>query len=411
MPKPPSLKVTPDNLVRLGADRLAEILVDVAGSRPELKRRLRIELAAEKGLLSLTAEIDKRLLAFETSRGKVGWRQKPTLLREIGVLGELIVQRLAPLDRDAARSRLWRHLGSFSAVRGRMKDSDDPIPVYAAAVGGLAELATDLPPDIVSGELAAALVADPQAWVVWLPDFILPLDPQVARLTLQSVGKRTGSGWPRLIRQLADAAGDAEAFHRTYAPAAVAMPEIAAEVARRYLAAGQTDRAGEVLEAARPKPRLLSGKPEINFEWETVWIEYLAQSGQMEQAQAARWSSFERTLSVFRARSFIQPLADFDDVEAETEAFAIAAKAADFEAGLAFFMAWPQLGEAGRMIEARPDDIKIDPDLAQVWAERLSARQPRAAELLLRKTAAVAFRSRDYKTSDRLTEAADALGL
>jgi nitrogen regulatory protein PII len=62
-------KVTVENLVGLGAQRMAEILVGVAETRVDLKRRLRMELAAEQGPAALVAEVDKRLGSFETSRG------------------------------------------------------------------------------------------------------------------------------------------------------------------------------------------------------------------------------------------------------------------------------------------------------------------------------------------------------
>jgi hypothetical protein len=41
-------KVTAKNLANLGVERLAEILVAVADKRPRVKRRLRMELAAER---------------------------------------------------------------------------------------------------------------------------------------------------------------------------------------------------------------------------------------------------------------------------------------------------------------------------------------------------------------------------
>ena len=46
------------NLASLGADRLAELLMETAG--PALKRRLRMELAAEVGAADLAFELDKR---------------------------------------------------------------------------------------------------------------------------------------------------------------------------------------------------------------------------------------------------------------------------------------------------------------------------------------------------------------
>jgi len=81
-----------------------------------------------------------------------------------------------------------------------------------------------------------------------------------------------------------------------------------------------------------------------------------------------RWSSFERTLSVDRARAFIGLLDDFDDVEAESRAFALAASYADFEAALRFLMEWPSLVEAARMIQRRSDGPGAS-EAAELWAQ------------------------------------------
>src|SRR4051812_18027125 len=98
-PTPASLKkVTAENLAGLGAERLAAIVAEVAANRPELKRRLRMELAAEQGAEHLALEIDKRLASLETSRSKVSWRQRATFVRDLDGLRGLIAGRLAGLD-------------------------------------------------------------------------------------------------------------------------------------------------------------------------------------------------------------------------------------------------------------------------------------------------------------------------
>ena len=79
-------RVTAENLVNLGADRLAEILVAVADTRPEIKRRLRMELAAEQGADHLAVEIDKRLASLLTlpapGGGESGIRTHVTVSRK-----------------------------------------------------------------------------------------------------------------------------------------------------------------------------------------------------------------------------------------------------------------------------------------------------------------------------------------
>ena len=62
------------------------------------------------------------------------------------------------------------------------------------------------------------------------------------------------------------------------------------------------------------------------------------------------------------------------------------------------------------MIEARGAEAALGAETAEAWAVRLQGRQPAAAEALLRRSAAAAFKRRDFRTCDRLTEAADAVG-
>ena len=56
--------VTLDNLAALGAERLAAILVELADGDAEIKRRLRLELAAQTGSDTVATEIGKRLAAL-----------------------------------------------------------------------------------------------------------------------------------------------------------------------------------------------------------------------------------------------------------------------------------------------------------------------------------------------------------
>jgi hypothetical protein len=73
----------------------------------DLKRRLRMELAAQQGPGPLAAEIDKRLAAFETSRGRITWRAGPAFVRDLEALRVLIADRMAEHDVGAAIERLW----------------------------------------------------------------------------------------------------------------------------------------------------------------------------------------------------------------------------------------------------------------------------------------------------------------
>lgn len=409
--KSPPKKVTAENLASLGAARLADILAAVAESRPDLKRRLRMELAAQQGPEALAAQIDRRLAAFETSRGKITWRQKPAVLRDLDTLRLLIAERLGPLDRRASAERLWRFMDAARQIASRLRDHSDLDPIFARAAADLGGLVEDPADDARS--LLESLARFPLGWKAWLPALLAAAPTALARETLALVGavQPAAPGWVSLVRQLADAAGDPDRFAMTYSAQALATPSIAAQVASRLLGAGQVGRAGEVLRAAGPDAAGASLQAAVDEDWESVWIDYLEQDGRAPMAQEVRWASFARTLSPGRLRDFLKRLADFDDVEAEHRAFEIAARHPDFESGLSFLMEWPAWPEAAQMIEQRPGEAEVDPDSAQLWAAKLRGRYPAAAHRLLRSAAAAAFRRRQYKLCDDLTAEADTIEL
>jgi len=419
-PTPASLKkVTPENLAALGAERLAEILVAAAEARPELKRRLRMELAAEQGADHLAPEIDRRLASLETSRGKISWRQRPAFVRDLDGLRALIVERLAGLDRVAALNRLWTFMGVGRRVGGRLRDRDGSLAaVFDRAAQDVGRLLAGTDAARGAEGLVDALVLSPAAWAEWLPTVLAQVTPEFAEAVLRRLSERHGAvaSWLPLIRQLADAAHDPGAYQSTFTHQELLNPSAAAEVAQRMLAADRVAEAAALLEASRPVQgrdgRWTQGRgkaAEPDFDWETAWIAMLERSGRGEEAQAARWASFERTLSAARARDFTKRLADFEDVEAEDRAFAHAAGHPDFERALQFLMDWPALAEAARLIQARGGDIQVSHEAAELWAAKLRGRQPAAAHTLLRKAAAAAFRRRDFATCDRLTAEADAI--
>ena len=415
-PTTASLKrVNAENVAGLGAERLAEILIAVANRRPELKRQLRMELAATQGVDHLATEVDKRLTSLETVVAKVSWRQRPTFLRDLEALRVLISERMAGLDQSDGLDRMWRFMASARYVAPRVRDKHGELDaLFLRGAEDLGALVRSIGDARTGDALMAAMEHNPQGWRTWAPIVLLDAPAGLAASTLRSMVGMHLPGQLFLVRLLADAAGDVDAYAGTFPDDAIRDPANAAAVANRLLAAGRIDEAGSILEAAGAKAERLArgkGPAGVNVDWETSTIDYLERSGQTEAAQAARWAAFEATLSVERAKAFTARLADFDDVEAESRAFALAATHADFQRGLAFLMAWPAIAEAGRMIEARPDDIRVPIDQVDLWAPQLRRIKPRAAHLLLRKAAADAFRRREFATCDRLTLEAEAIDL
>jgi hypothetical protein len=261
--------------------------------------------------------------------------------------------------------------------------------------------------------LAVAIEDDPRRWSGWI-EHLGDLDPAVARAILDRLaasGRRVAER-PRLIRWLADEAGEVDAFIASIPAAERSEPAVGAAIATRLVVAGRVEEAAAAL--ALSDPRKQAGKRafpwkatvvdalDANPEWESAQIAVLEHTDP-DAAQTARWVSFERTLSPDRLRDIVSRLADFDDVEAMDKAFAHAARAVEMMRGLTFLMDWPALPEAARMVTARADELKGPSALFEGWASRLRARQPLAARTLLLAAAKAAARE------GRSMEAVDAL--
>lgn len=394
--KPPASakRLTAANLEGLGPEALAALLLELSDSQPALKRRLRMELSARIGAAALAEEIDKRLAMIAGSRAKISWRKRPEFILDLDVVRRMIVGKLADLDPGVAMRRLWAFLDLADGLSLRVKDPKGEVDrVFAAAAGDMAALAPRAPADIaLAGEVADMLFKGSSAWGERLGPALAGFGRPFAAAVLAELNRRIAARpafkpSARVIRAVADAAGDVDAFVETVPSTLRHDPGTAAAVGRRLLAAGRIEEALATLQAADPRNRArgLDGRPDPAAEpWYAVWIEVLEQSGETGTAHEERWATFERTLSAAQLRRYLKALPDFDDVEALDRAFEVAARFSPFSDGLAFLMDWPALPEAAAMILARRDEVAGEPgDLAQ-WAARLDARYPRAALVLLR---------------------------
>ncbi|RZJ00126.1 MAG: hypothetical protein EON90_08615 [Brevundimonas sp.] len=394
---PPKLTktISESNLVRLGADRLADLLMEAAAADPGFKRRLRLELAAEIGAPDLALELDKRLTTLATSRARISWRKRPDLLRELRGLQSLIVDRLADEDAKLGLDRLVAWFDLYVSLSARAKDPKGELArVFDEATGDLARVASKVGPDAATPILLEALSTRSTQWASFIGRGAGDLSkPLAARLLKDLTENRTIlSGKTALVvRKLADRAGDLDAWLSSLSAEDRRRPEVGPEVARRLAAAGRAPEARAALEAARGKPAErsrwggASAPPTPPDEaWHEAEIAVLDAEGQDDLATEARWRRFERTLSADALRDLISRLGDFDDVVAIDRAVAFATGYFDVMKGLAFLMAWGAHREAAEAIVSRREDLRGNFEDVPLWASRLSGRFPLAAVLLLR---------------------------
>ena len=119
-----------DNLAALGPERLAAILVELADGNAEVKRRLRLELAAQAGGDTIAAEIGKRITALRSARSFIDWQKRRDLVRDLDLQRAMIADRVAPTTAFPFRcaSDIYYAISCFPSARKSSKVASSARP-------------------------------------------------------------------------------------------------------------------------------------------------------------------------------------------------------------------------------------------------------------------------------------------
>lgn len=121
------------------------------------------------------------------------------------------------------------------------------------------------------------------------------------------------------LQEIADAQGDVDAYIAPQPEKTRKVPMVAADIANRLVAGGRAEEALKALDKVDTK-----GRADVPFEWQLARVETLDALGRGEEAQTFRWACFAQSLNDEHLRAFLRRLPDFDDLEAEENAFAYA---------------------------------------------------------------------------------------
>lgn len=410
-------RLNAQNLEALGAKQLAELLVEISVGDAAVKRRLRLALAGAQSPSEASREIRKRLAAISRSRTFVDWQNRRALVEDLQTQRRAIVDHVGAADPIEALDLMWSFMGIASSVFERCDDSSGTvIGIFHEGVNDLGRLATTAQRDAVE-------LAD-RTYQALLDNRYGQFDHLIPALggALGSVGlehlkqrfvalskaptkkpkddERRKIGWSSsgpiyedeienhhrasvihlALRDIADAQGDVDAFIAQYDARTRKVPKIAAEISRRLLGADRPEEALRIVEAAEHGR---SSWPE--FEWEDARIDALDALGRGEDAQAARWSCFERFLSDRHLREHLKRLPDFDDMEAEARALDYIEGHKDVLHAVWFLTSWPALDRAAKLVLQRPQDLDGNRyEILTPVAEALAGKRPLAAMLALR---------------------------
>jgi hypothetical protein len=406
------------NLAGLGAERLAELVLELSAGDAAAKRRLRLELASRSGGADVAAEIRKRLVTIAKARSFVDWRKIKALALDLETQRIAITTYVAPDAPAEAFDLLWRILATAPSIYERSDDGNgmisNVIAIARADLGAIGERA-NLAPSTLADRVFEGVVANDYGQFDGLiallakslgRDGLELLKAKFEKLAAQPPvrskdGERRiigyGSSGPlfedditvryhtRMVQsaltEIADALGDVDGYTLLFSAQERTNPAIASRIAERMLAVGRADDAMAALALAEPDFRKGGHWPD----WQRMWIDTLDALGRGEDAQAERWAIFERTLNADYLRAHIKRLPDFDDEEAEIRALAYVSRWANFHQALAFLINWPAHDLAAKLVIARQGELDGNHyEVLTPGAEVLEQRHPLAATLMLR---------------------------
>jgi hypothetical protein len=372
------------NLEALGAAALAELLLEVSSGSAVIQRRLRLALAAADGADGAAQEVRKRLAAIARATTFVDSRKRKALLADLQAQHQAILGPISAADPAQAFQLLVRFLELADGVLERSSDNSGAvIGVFQQALADLGELATAaaLPAETLVERASELIAANGYGQFDRLIACLAPALGERGLTQLRRFFEEQGgtdSSW--LLRQIAEALGDVDAYLALFNPSQLAMPGVAADGALHLLEAGRSQQALTILDGAAPAAATW---PQVH--WHDARIAVLDNLGRGDEAQQQRWQCFSDRLSIPHLRAFLKRLPDFEDLEAEERALQLAEQHPQPLLALDFLVQWSSLPRAARLaISHGPHWDGEAYEVLAPAAERLGDDHPLAATMLLR---------------------------
>lgn len=354
-----------DRLVALGAEKLAALILGETEVNAAFAKRAKAALTGAQGVDAVAALIDRRLAALERARGMVDWRKERAFAADLGAIVDTITGELGRNSPAQAAQRLLRFIDTHVSVFERIDDSNGRIQdVYWRAAGIIPEIVQRLSfdeRDWLPDRLLASLTKDTHGLARNISIAAAPLLPALVL-----------GAWDEALRQIeapdnavldvrqaiADARGDVEGYLalELRKPAWRQNP---LEAAERLRAAGRLDEALTWVRRERKgglafatREDIADGRIQKFHDLEKIRLEarILDEKQDRKAAQALRWAAFETSLNADLLREYLRRLEDFIEHEEQERAFAVVTASPHSYSALGFFIEWPRLDLAAKLV-------------------------------------------------------------
>lgn len=271
------------NLTALGAETLAELLLEVVKGDAARQRRVRMALAADQGPEAVAADVRKRFAQVRRGKSFISRKSQKKLAQELTDLVQLIETRIAPEAPDKAFELLWTQLQLAEGIFERTDDSwgtiGDTMRDAMEAIGRLADR-LDAAPETLADDVFDALTED--GYGVF-DNVIHALAPALGSTGLTVLKTRAEAArdapltaadlaqydyisnraeresrarqWRNrtleiILQDVADQQGDVDTWLAQYTPEQLTLHTIAPAAATRLLEAGRAEEALSLIEKA-----------------------------------------------------------------------------------------------------------------------------------------------------------------
>lgn len=394
MARPKILNV--QTLSKLGAKRLAELLLDSSTGDQLFTRRLNLEITALESTAQLARAIRKRIATIKRSRSVVNFDRAPSVERDLNLHLDAIAANVAPKDPQLAVDLLWEFLDTAAPVLDRILGRpNNLVQIYSRCLSILGEVSGSVTsdPSTVTENVLRCLQANRYGQ---FDELILKIAPTLSKegqnnlkkalhKQLQETTSADEVGNHRLdvrevksaLEDLADVQEDVDAYIKLVEENHRTIPRVAVKIAERLQKANRPAAALDFLDASREE-RLAPW-------WYDTYISVLDELDRTSDAQEARWECFRKHLSQTHLRDYLKRLDEIDAFDAEMRALDYVEKHEQALSSLSFLIDWREYRRAGNLVINRVhelDGFYYEPVTRA--AEALANPQPLASAVLLR---------------------------
>ncbi len=386
--------INKENLLKLGADHLADLLLEISKSDTTVKRMLKTAIAGSLGDAEAAREIRKRLNTISKSKSHIEWDKKKTVLQDLEAQKSQIIKLVLPDDAPEALDLMWYLLRLSNGIYERIYEDNGSFTNFFHAVcieiGKIAEI-TKENPEYLSNRLVDDLMDNGYGqYDPLLSALSNALGEEGLKLLkdkLKKYQQDTQSDKYKkqnitfILREIADHQGDVDEYLRLWGDDDFSFPGKSEEVAKRFLNAGRFEEAWVYIEKADIQQYNFRN----NFGWMQTRIDILGALDRKDEAQTFRYAMFEKYLYVDFLKDYLKTIEEFDEFAAEQKALKFVITHPDLHLAIYFLCLWNAPHYLSEMILKRYNEVDgNDFETLPNAVKLLSSAHMLAATLVLR---------------------------